>query len=319
MPGHNGMYYPYFRGKQFDLLAVRECAKLFAASGFVPIIEPVRESLNGLRRVIDDLKENKASAVLVVNPYYGDHTEKADSLHALIDSELNDYENISVGILLSSNMNTWKAIELSEKYKNKPLTFIHADFPEPKDLSIAITNEGIKADHVFFEAHCGKLYRRHFDSPQRILLRDGFKRQPNSKYPDVEPFSDLHVTYSEEGMTGFGDFLIVGDEYSETGGPAYAVAIHLTFIDKEMDDAMFVHHFKSDRQDTPTDPAGKFYEALTKLVKEVNSEDSKVYKSSAVKEFIRLHESGHFPGLGYIKKLSMKHHVETLAKYLIEG
>ena len=30
-------------------------------------------------------------------------------------------------------------------------------------------------------------------------------------------------------MDGFGDFLIVGDDYSDTGGPAYAVAIHLTF------------------------------------------------------------------------------------------
>jgi hypothetical protein len=31
-------------------------------------------------------------------------------------------------------------------------------------------------------------------------------------------------------MDGFGDFLIVGDDYSESGGPAYAIAIHLTFI-----------------------------------------------------------------------------------------
>ncbi|HCE5725381.1 TPA: sce7725 family protein [Pseudomonas aeruginosa] len=309
------MYHPYFRGKQFDLLAVRECAKIFADSRFTPIIEPVRESLNGLKRAIDDLKEHRAHAILIANPSYGDHITNTESLHALIEAEISGYENIEVGILLNSSTNTWKAIEICERYKGTPLTFIHADFSEPKDLAIAITNEKIRADHIFLEAHCGKLYRRHFDSSQRILLRDGFKRQANSKYPDTEPFSDLHVTYPEEGMTGFGDFLIVGDEYSESGGPAYAVAIHLTFIDDEMDDAMFIHHFKSDRQDTPTDPAGKFYEALTKLVKEVSSTETKVYKSSAVEEFLHLYKTGHFPGLGYVKKLSMKHHIETLAHY----
>ncbi|MCQ4313911.1 sce7725 family protein [Pseudomonas stutzeri] len=309
------MYYPYFRGKQFDLLTVRECAEIFAKNSFIPIIEPVRESLSGLKRAVDQLNETNASAILIANPVYGDHTEKADAIDAFIKGELKTSQNISIGVLLTSASSTWMAIELAERFKGRPLRFIHAGFSDPKDLAIAIANENIDAGHIFFEAHCGKLYRRHFDAPNRILLRDGFRRQANSKYPDTEPFSDLHVTYAEEGMNGFGDFLIVGDEYSETGGPAYAVAIHLTFIDSEMDDAMFIHHFKSDRQDTPTDPAGKFYEALTKLVNEVNKPDTKVYRSSAVEEFLQLHNAGHFPGLGYIKKLSMKHHIETLAQY----
>lgn len=309
------MYYPYFRGKQFDLLAIRECADIFSESNFTPIIEPVRESLNGLKRAVDQLSQAKANAILIANPTYGDHTEKADAIDSFIKGELKSSQNISVGVLLNSSSTTWMAIELAERFKGRQLSFIHAGFSDPKDLSIAINNENIQADHIFFEAHCGKLYRRHFESPNRILLRDGFRKQANSKYPDTEPFSDLHVTFAEEGMSGFGDFLIVGDEYSETGGPAYAVAIHLTFIDPEMDDAMFIHHFKSDRQDTPTDPAGKFYEALTKLVNEVEKPDTKIFRSSAVEEFLLLHREKHFPGLGSIKKISMKHHIETLAQY----
>ncbi|MEB3843078.1 sce7725 family protein [Pseudomonas guariconensis] len=309
------MYHPYFRGKQFDLLAVRECAKIFADSKFTPIIEPVRESLSGLMRAIGELSEHEASAVLIANPRYGDHTEKTDALQELIEEDLKRHDNISIGILLTESINTWNAISLAEKYKNRKLVFIHADFQEAKDLSAAISTEQIEASHIFFESHCGKLYRRYFDSPDRVLLRDGFKRQANSKYPDTEPFSDLHVTFLEEGMSGFGDFLIVGDEYSEGGGPAYAVAIHLTYIDDAMDDTMYVHHFKSDRQNTPTDPAGKFYEAVTKLAAAVEAKDSKIYRSTAVEEFLKLHKSGHFPGLGYVKKLSMKHHIETLAEY----
>lgn len=114
-------------------------------------------------------------------------------------------------------------------------------------------------------------------------------------------------------MDGFGDFLIVGDEYSESGGPAYAVAIHLTYLNE--DEVMYIRHFVSDRNDTPTDPAGKFAEALSKLVARVE-EDELIYKSEAYKQYKDFHDRGHFPGLGYVKKLSMQHHIETLAKFL---
>jgi len=142
------------------------------------------------------------------------------------------------------------------------------------------------------------------------------KRKRNRDHPDrPEFFSDLHITYPDENVDGFGDFLMVGDDYTEGGGPAYTIAIHLTFIDNESDDAMHIQHFKSDRQDTPKDPAGKFQEALDKLVRHLKSPNSKFYKTDAIREFLDLHERGHFPGLGYVKKLSMKHHLETLAKY----
>ena len=116
-------------------------------------------------------------------------------------------------------------------------------------------------------------------------------------------------------MDGFGDFLIVGDEYSESGGPAYAVAIHLTFIDPDQDDLMEIYHFKSRRRDTPQDPAGKFAEALMVMIETLDEPGSKILETGAIKEFRTLHRQRHFPGLGYIKKLSMKHHIETLADY----
>jgi len=116
-------------------------------------------------------------------------------------------------------------------------------------------------------------------------------------------------------MDGFGDFLTVGDDYSEGGGPAYAIAIHLTFIDPSKDDAMYIYHFKSKRMDTPTDPAGKFAEALDSMIKKLDEPGSPVLNSEAVQEFRSLNEKGHFPGLGYIKKLSMQHHIETMAGY----
>src|SRR5690606_7047031 len=117
----------------------------------------------------------------------------------------------------------------------------------------------------------------------------------------------------EEDMNGFGDFLIVGDDYSEGGGPAYAVAIHLTFINPDDEDVMYIYHFVSSTNDTPTDPGGKFAQALAKLIAKLESGTSKLFESSAIKEFRDLNEKGHFPGLGSVKKLSMRHHIETLA------
>jgi hypothetical protein len=220
------------------------------------------------------------------------------------------------GVLLKGEMRLEEVVTCCDRHNGHPLALIHAGFPDGKQLAEALGERRKTMRHVFFEPDCGKLYRRHFEGAYRVLIRDGFQRRKNREHPQMELFSDLHATFREEGMDGFGDFLIVGDDYSETGGPAYAVAIHITFIDHENDDAMYVYHFVSDRQDTPKDPAGKFAEALSKMMKMIGEEStSKVLETQAVKEFRELHKRKHFPGLGYIKKLSMQHHIETLAQF----
>lgn len=79
---------------------------------------------------------------------------------------------------------------------------------------------------------------------------------------------------------------------------------------------MYIYHFVSDTKDTPTDPAGKFAQALAKLIAKLDSGSSHILETNAIKEFRQLHAKGHFPGLGSVKKLSMMHHIETLADYL---
>jgi len=308
------MYYPYFRGKQFELITVRENAELLKKSGFVPIIEPVKESLGGLTKTLSAIVEADGEAIVIVNPYHGDHSHNAEGIVSLFQNEFDQHSNISPGILLTKDVTIEDVKSLCAGFETKSITLIHAGFTEAKLLAEALDDVS-QMRHVFFEDNCGRLYRRHFKSPQRVLLRDGFQKRTNREHPSVEFFSDLHVTYEEEGMQGFGDFLIVGDDYSETGGPAYAVAIHLTFIDSNKDDEMHIHHFKSIRQDDPKDPAGKFAEALDEMVAELNRPDTNILRTNAVNEFLDLHDRGHFPGLGYVKKLSMKHHIETLANY----
>ena len=312
------MYHPYFRGRQYELIAIRESAPILAEKDFVPIIEPVKERLNGLKKTLDSLCDEDARVILIMNPHIGDHSYDSTKLREFIDKHYHKQQNLIYGLLLTEKTSVTDAIELCETF-DKEIALIHAGFSQAKELSKSIDDFENVNTSIFLERYCGKLYRRHFaDHPNRVLMRDGFERRRNRDYPSTEVFSDLHATFELEGMDGFGDFLIVGDEYSENGGPAYTVAIHLTYIDSDKEDEMHIRHFKSDRQDTPRDPAGKFAEALEKLISALDQNNNKILETQAVDEFRSLHERGHFPGLGYLKKLSMKHHIETLAKFFDE-
>lgn len=310
------MYHPYFRGKQFELITIREMAALLAEKNFVPVIEPVREALGGLKKTLSAVCAAGGRAIVVVNPYHGDHQEDGTSITDLLREGFIGADNIAAGILLRSDTTVDEVMACYGLHEDHHPVLVHAGFTAPKALAAQLDAGMPGLTNVFIEDHAKLLYRKHFDQSTRILVRDGFKRLRNADYPAMEEFSDLHVTYDDLGMAGFGDFLIVGDVYSEGGGPAYAVAIHLTFIDPDKDDVMYIHHFVSDTKDTPTDPAGKFAQALAKLIAKLNSGTSHILETEAIKEFRDLHAKGHFPGLGYVKKLSMKHHIETLADYL---
>jgi hypothetical protein len=309
------MYHPYFRGKQFELIAIRESASLIASAGFTPIIEPVRESLGGLEKTLQALVAAEAQAVVVVNPRHGHHRDNGDSIAALLERDYHDNDAIGAGILLRSDTTREDAEALLSTHSSDRVAILHAGFTDARGIAEAIGGRMEHVRNAFIEDQANMLYRKHFAGSTRILIRDSFERKRNADYGEVDSFSDLHVAYRDMGMDGYGDFLTVGDNFSDSGGPAYAVAIHLTYIDPDQDDAMFVYHFVSDTNDTPTDPAGKFAQALTKLIRRLDSGRSNLLETTAITEFRDLHERGHFPGLGHVKKLSMVHHLETLADY----
>jgi len=311
------MYHPYFRGKQYDLITIKDMAEVMAKSGFCPIIEPVRENVNGLTKALNAVRDTSGRAIVIVNPYHGDLSGAGVALTEMLQTDDLNLPGISAGVLLREQVSLQEALDCYQQHMAHSPVFIHAGFGDAKGLAERLSPFTKENRHIFLEGSSGKLYQRHFKDASRVLVRDGFKRQKrNSDYPHLEPFSDLHATFADEGMDGFGDFLIVGDDYTESGGPAYAVAIHLTFIDPDQDDSMQIYHFKSEQQGHPKDPAGKFAEALAEMIRTLDKPGSKVLETSAIEQFRELHRRGHFPGLGYAKKLSMNHHVETLADYL---
>ena len=73
--GLKPMYRPYFRGKQYELITIRETADLLAKANFVPIIEPVKETLSGLTRALKAICDANGKVIVVVNPFHGDLAE----------------------------------------------------------------------------------------------------------------------------------------------------------------------------------------------------------------------------------------------------
>jgi len=310
------MYFPYFRGKQYELVCLRENSALISNSAITPIIEPVRSNFSGLSRAVSELVEAAANFILIVNPKNGDLAgESLESFDEVLDAIPNGYNGMSVGFIVDDRCEPNHLTDIIDEIGDRSLSFIHWGNANPKLIHQAINNANNIDRHIFIEHACGKLYQKHFADAQRALLRDGFVRRSNREHPAVEHFSDLHITYPDEGMNGFGDFLIVGEEYSESGGPAYAVAIHMTFIDEDQDDDMHILHFVSDRSSDPSDPGGKFLEAAQKIRIETETSD-RLFRSAACEEFLDLLDRQHYPGLGYVKKLTMQHHLELLADFL---
>lgn len=310
------MYYPYLRGKQFELILLRDNPDIIAGNAH-PIIEPVRKDFKSLTRALEVLSSEKVLYTLVINPITGEKPVPQESMITFLDNLSIELETVSLGYILNTDSNIDELIKLLEKYRDKDFSIIHYGYPNSRIIAAAVNAFDNVKRHIFIDGYAGKLYQRHLkkDGVERILIRDGFKPQrKNALYPESEHFSDLHITYDDEGMDGFGDFLTIGDDYSETGGPAYAVAIHLTYLNEESD--MFIYHFVSDRTDSPTDPGGKFLEALQKLISKGKEENSLIFKSKAYQDFNELFEKQHYPGLGYVKKLSMQHHLELIIDFL---
>src|SRR4051812_36888163 len=105
------MYYPYFRGKQFELITIREAAFMLAKADFVPIIEPVRESLGGLERTLKAVCDAGGKAVVIVNPYHGDHRESGVNITSLLQNGFLGNDSIAAGVLLRPDMSLVDALD----------------------------------------------------------------------------------------------------------------------------------------------------------------------------------------------------------------
>lgn len=314
------MYYPIIRGRQYDLLAIRELAINGRLSRYItPIIEPIK--LNStLISTLSEIANAQNRAIVISNPKVGSfmgELEIEDIKHKF--TKITKENNVIIGHHF--NKYSMEQIEdLMESYEVdlNEIVVIHSE----KKL-VNLYNE-------LFEEEIPKLnlipldnaFRRQLNGQNLVGLDDKFnKLMRNVDYLDNENefFSEEHLFFTEEGYVGFADYSVVGAEYNEGGFAPYAVAIHIVYPNDE--NALEIMHFVSDSNRDTSDPAGKFSEALDKLI-EWYEEYSRKYSRNdymdtlAMQIFKRHYDEGTYPGLPTLKKLSIMHHLEVVGNFL---
>jgi hypothetical protein len=312
------MYFPYLRGKQFELLALRELAILpLEPDKISPIIEPIKKDLKSILTLVITLNRIGIQIQLIVNPEHGDLKNKTSEITDWIDRlpEQGITNVIPTFIINSERDFVLLRDVISDKgYDKSGYSIVQLNqISSTAALAnvVSITN----AQNVFIQINHLFGLKRKYKKEIVSYLNDPFvKQKKNADYehfPD-ENFSNDYFYYHEEQYRGFADYLTIGGEYIEGGMLPYAVAIHLTYKDPESEDIR-IRHFLSDSNDGIEDTAGKFYEALSKLVLFV---DKHHFDSLAICQFKSYYERQAFPGLGIIKKLSIMHHIELIQSLL---
>lgn len=311
------MYFPYLRGRQYELLALRELVeKKVLSPNIIPIVEPVKLSPT-LVKTLETFVSNEKEIIVIINPEVGTFNSdmnKTDDLNKENFLYLIQNENIIKGVII--NANSCYCIR-----KLEDLLHIHR-----KDIFIINNNREYKDQYAELFSTSSPRYvcipdessfrRQVRYSHNRILLVDRFtKRDRNAAYSEKEDefFSDDHVFYKEDGFKGFSDYSIIGNDYLETGFAPYAVAIHIVYFNNQ---DLWVHHFVSDTNDDIQNPAKKFYEAVRKLYNWVSHNN--ISRTEGLNAFIDHYNNQTYPGLGSVKKLSLMHHLELMGKYLDE-
>ncbi|HAE61286.1 MAG TPA: hypothetical protein DCG38_02965, partial [Eubacteriaceae bacterium] len=299
---------------QFELIALRELVeKEVLSEKVLPIIEPVKLS-STLIKTITKYKEEDRVLCIIVNPqvgsFYDDYQDsKNEKMVEQFNKVISEADSLLFAKILKPKDDSKE--EFIKKHGNTMITICTNKDAIPI-YEKYFANQDVKFNIIPDDSG----FRRKIRS-NRVMIDDKFnKLERNTDYSkiDDEPFSEDHLFYLEDGYKGFSDYSVVGDEYSDTGFAPYAVAIHIVYFAD--DDSLRVKHFVSDSNDDISDPAGKFKEALSKLV-EWNQ--TMKLKTLGMIEFEDLYKREAYPGLGTVKKFSIMHHIELLGNYLDKG
>lgn len=314
------MYFPYVRGRQYELLALRELATNSLLGDFVtPIVEPVKLSPTLVNMMAEFIKVKHPISIIrnpVVGTFLSDWQDvQEQSKEAGYKQRFSEqYEDSAIIKSLIMQRNAKSLLEFWDRHgiDKADLLVINTDrdYLElyESTFGTAIPRYTLMPDESVFR----RKVRHH-----KVLLDDKFEKQNrNADYQKTEDefFSDDHLYYKEDGFVGFSDYSVVGNEYLEAGFAPYAVAIHIVYFAD--DKTLHVRHFVSDSNEDITNPAMKFYEAVSKLAAWYNVDPHPVEMTLGLQTLLQHYEQESYPGLGTVKKLSLMHHIELMGKYL---
>lgn len=311
------MYFPYLRGKQFELIAIREFSiQNPGTEHIVPIIEPVKSTFNGLTTAAKVLFENHVRFALVLNPKEGDFKR----VHKDILSEmpmLMEHADCWIPAFLFQNNEQEILMAMQEWELDNVMIIFKKGIDVSEDVFSFLATQQIR--YIVNGDPSSRIVMRrlgNLENKNIIRLDNCFIAQDrNAEYLNIpeEKFTEEHRFYANDDFYGLSDYTALPREFIDGGMLPYAVAIHLTY--EKTSDEIYIRHFVSDTNDDQSNIQRKFFEAATKVKRFFADRD----KTTAINELIQLLDEQKYPGLGVIKKLSIRNHIELMNRILSEG
>lgn len=311
------MYFPILRGRQNELLAIRELQDEGRLSHVTPIIEPVKASPT-LLSVLRQFREAGKELVLVANPRVG-------SFEKELNQDPGYVERLKTEVEQSDQL-----VEMYYCSEREWLTELLCCLPPKRMYYLETASKDAycsmrtceKPFYTIVSAGGQRLHR--IAEGKKIVLESAFKPQSrNADYFDHDSdfLTEELFYFEEEGYFGFSDFSVIGEDYNEGGFAPVVVALHLAHLGED-GKSLCVRHFVSQKKTASErgkrDIAGKFHEALEALVEWASDHPRLVPKTLALGEMQACYEGERFPGLGVAKKMAIKHHLE-MVNMLLEG
>lgn len=318
-------YFPYLRGRQSELLALRDLMVAGKLSPYViPIIEPVKDT-STVRNVLAEFQRSDHAVIIVLNPEHGEFVTENYAGRVQESLRLCELNQVTPMVLMNSKT-YYDALSAAKngEWQTNPLslaTIIPQDYEIDSKGIIPGLNE-LAPKLVFYtdiearEDAITSLENASSDIVRFAQIADRFnRRERNVDYaekPD-EMFSRDYGKCEMRGDIGFSDYSVVGDHFSEGGFAPYAVAIHIVYFNEDQS-MLRIKHYVSDTNADYRDVPIKFNEAVEKLVPDVKK--GLIEETEGIRHFMQQASSGTFPGLATVKRWSIMHHLELIGHYL---
>lgn len=305
------MYYPYLRGKQYELLALREFSSEHRnCQHIIPIIEPVKNTFNGMRTAIQAMMDNGMKFAVILNPNDGE----------LAREQRNVMDEIPI---LRQRPECWIPAYLYNNQsidiiRNSELGNLMVIFRDNVDFSNQAIENLLDSERIAYVVNSqteNRVARRLMNRLNKQVIRLDEKFIPKARNIEYvgsedEPFTDEYRYYEEDGFVGFSDYLLLPKALADGGSLPMAVVIHLTYERAIPESIVMVMHCCSTTNYDNKNVQLKFFEAAQNALARIEGK----FSGSAIEELRRCVDlaSPRYPGLGVVKKISMKHHLELM-------
>lgn len=297
------IYFPYFRGRQYDLQALKAIAQQqILPANIIPIIEPVRD-IRGLPQTIAAFVDHQQPVVIIANPTVSDYALTQQKLYDW--QAYRDNPRLIVGHILTPTL----IPDVLTAPTGHQTLLVARQYDELKAAQQAGWLTAPDYLLVPPEARIRRLIKR----PTVRLFDHAWLPEHDRSYADITDgfFSDDWSLAELYGDIGFSDYTIGGSYYSEHGYPARAVTLHLTYF---RGNQLRIHRFVSTDRADFKHPKEKFFQAVAQLADWLPQQPLAT-QTPAAQQLAAYHAQHHFPGLGVVKRLSLEHHLQVMAAY----